>query len=87
MDYGEEDCPRCGTAFDVAETRANFDRYYSGSAEWKWDDLPERMCSECADTDVEDRWMAGTLDAADGPPPSEEAMKDVWKKIRTMFPG
>ena len=86
VDHGEEDCPRCGTTFDVEETRAGFDHYYADSAGWKWDDLTQRLCRECAESDVETRWMDGRLDAADGPPPSADVManvmKTIWKKFR-----
>jgi hypothetical protein len=73
--------PRCGTTFDVEATRADFDHYYADSAGWKWDDLPQRLCRECAESDVETRWMDGTLDAADGPPPSADEMAGVMKTI------
>lgn len=81
MGYGEEDCPRCGTTFNVEETRANFDHHYAGSAEWKWDDLPERLCWNCADEDVLSRWKDGTLVAADGPPPSAEESADMMRRF------
>lgn len=79
--HGEADCPRCGTTFDVEETRAGFDHYYAESAGWKWDDLPQRLCRECAESDVETRWMDGTLDAADGPPPSADEMADDIRRL------
>jgi hypothetical protein len=81
VDYGEDDCPRCGTTFDVEKTRASFDHYYADSAGWKWDDLQQRLCRECAESDVETRWMDGKLDAADGPPPSADEMADVMKRF------
>jgi len=28
------DCPRCDTKCDLEETRASFNHYYAGSADW-----------------------------------------------------
>jgi hypothetical protein len=81
MGIGQEICPGCGMTYDVEETRAGFDHNYADSAGWKWDDLPQRLCRECAERDAEDRWMAGELEAADGPPPSADRMADLMKRF------
>ena len=74
-------CPRCGTDFDVSEARSSFDHYFSGSAEWKYDDLyAEPLCRECAENDAEDRWMDGTLKAADGDPSVED--QEEWRRLQ-----
>ena len=74
-------CPECGETYDVEETRAGFDHYYADSSGWKWDDLPQPLCRECAERDAEARWMAGTVEAADGPPPSEDRMAELMKRF------
>ena len=59
-------CTRCGKHFSVGNARTSFNHYYSGSAEWDYDnDLSERLCFDCATDDADDRWMDGTLEAAD----------------------
>lgn len=74
-------CPRCGKHFKVSETRSGFNHYYNGSAEWDYDnDLLERLCEDCAEDDVESRWMDGTLKAADGDPSPEDQEK--WRSLR-----
>ncbi|GGA40658.1 hypothetical protein [Psychrobacillus lasiicapitis] len=74
-------CPRCGEHFNVSETRSWFNYYYSGSAEWNYDnDLSERLCKDCAEDDVNSRWMDGTLKAADGDPPPESQKK--WWNLK-----
>ena len=37
-------CPRCGASFIVREVRADLDLYNDVD----YDDLPERMCYDCA---------------------------------------
>lgn len=80
-------CDHCGSGFDLQTVKAQFDHYYAGSADWKYDQvIYGRLCRDCADTDVENRWMAGTLEAADGPPPGPDEMPDVMKLVRRTFP-
>ncbi|MFL5910096.1 MAG: hypothetical protein ACJ768_05945 [Gaiellaceae bacterium] len=81
MGSGQRVCPECGRTYDVDETRAGFDQYYADSAGWKWDDLPQPLCRECAQTDAEARWSAGELEAADGPPPSEERTAELMERF------
>ena len=80
--FGDTLCDRCGDTFDLEEVSADFDHYYAGSSDWKYDQvISERLCGDCAETDAEDRWMAGTLEAADGPPPSADVMKPILRKF------
>jgi hypothetical protein len=78
---GKERCAGCRKIFDVEEARRGFNHYYADSAKWKWDDLPQRLCRDCAEEEVEARWMAGDLAAADGPPPSAERMKELSRRF------
>lgn len=74
-------CPRCGKHFNINETRSHFNHYYSGSAEWNYDDeLSEPLCEECAEEDVTSRWMDGTLKAADSDPYPEDQKKWLNRK-------
>lgn len=75
------DCTRCGTEFDVDEVRSRFNHYYAGSADWDYDrDVAAHICLDCAEEDVENRWMDGKLNAADGDPPTEA--QEVWRNLR-----
>lgn len=81
------ECPRCFQMFDLDEAETSFNHYYSGSADWQYDDvISEPMCADCASTEADERWMNRGLKAADGPPPSGDqlanAVKSIWKRFR-----
>ncbi|WP_344951690.1 hypothetical protein [Terrabacter ginsenosidimutans] len=73
-------CDRCERKFDLDEVKAEFDRYYTGSADWKYDQVfSECLCADCAETDAESRWMGDALKAADGPPPA--GAQSIWREM------
>lgn len=76
------ECPRCFQLFDPKEAKASFNHYYRDSSGWQYDVvIAEPLCSDCASSDAEERWMAGTLDAADGPPPSPSEIKKLRRRL------
>jgi hypothetical protein len=81
MGPGQRVCPECGRTYNVDQARAGFDRANADSTEWKWDDLPQPLCQECAQTDAEARWTAGKLESADGPPPSPERQAELMERF------
>ncbi len=76
------ECPRCFQTFDLDEARASFNHQYSGSSDWQYDAvISEPLCWDCASTDADERWMEGTLEAADGPPPSPSELKKLRRRL------
>lgn len=76
-------CPHCFEPFDLDEASARFDSYFAESAMWRYFDVfpTERLCFNCADAEAGSRWMAGELEAADGPPPTGSELKKLQRKF------
>jgi len=76
-------CPKCFEHFDVDAAAASFDAYYADSAEWKYFDVfpSERLCFNCADEEASSCWMAGDLEAANGPPLPGGEVKKLRKRL------
>lgn len=47
-------CPVCGQRFNVNETRADFNSFGRDDPTISYDDIPEKMCYNCARQYVDD---------------------------------
>ncbi len=74
-------CRSCGRRFSKETEREKFNHLYSGSSNWDYDrDTPGDLCATCAENYCNDEWMAGNLEADDGPAPQD--LVEEWRKVK-----